>query len=83
MSAKRVSKFGTGNAIDGCYVMLCAYFDPSLFCHCSDMIVRRMELYRNGTGEAPMSKEYKPGENTGKDGGIFREVGPRGGERDN
>jgi hypothetical protein len=30
-----------------------------------------------------MSKEYKPGENTGKDGGIYREVGPRGGERDN
>lgn len=28
-----------------------------------------------------MSK--KPGENTGKDGGIYREVGPRGGARDN
>lgn len=25
----------------------------------------------------------KPGENTGKDGGIFQEVGPRGGKRDN
>ena len=30
-----------------------------------------------------MAKEYKPGENTGKDGGIYREVGPKGGERDN
>jgi hypothetical protein len=28
-----------------------------------------------------MSK--KPGSDTGKDGGIYREVGPRGGERDN
>jgi hypothetical protein len=25
----------------------------------------------------------KPGTNTGKNGGIFREVGPRGGERNN
>ncbi|QRE76258.1 hypothetical protein F1D61_24220 [Methylobacterium aquaticum] len=25
----------------------------------------------------------KPGTNTGNDGGIFREVGPRGGERNN
>lgn len=25
----------------------------------------------------------KPGENTGKDGGIYREVGPRGGKTDN
>nr|WP_282557257.1 hypothetical protein [Providencia heimbachae] len=25
----------------------------------------------------------KPGENTGKNGGIYREVGPRGGEKDN
>lgn len=25
----------------------------------------------------------KPGENVGKDGGIFREQGPRGGQRDN
>jgi len=30
-----------------------------------------------------MSKTYKPGSNTGNNGGIFREVGPRGGERDN
>lgn len=28
-----------------------------------------------------MSK--KPGENTGNDGGIYREVGPRGGHKDN
>ena len=28
-----------------------------------------------------MSK--KPGENTGKNGGIYREVGPRGGKKDN
>lgn len=28
-----------------------------------------------------MSK--KPGENTGKDGGIYQEVGPRGGAKDN
>lgn len=28
-----------------------------------------------------MSK--KPGENTGKDGGIYQEVGPRGGKTDN
>ena len=27
--------------------------------------------------------EKKPGESTGKDGGIFREVGPRGGKREN
>jgi hypothetical protein len=25
----------------------------------------------------------RPGENTGRDGGIYREVGPRGGQRDN
>lgn len=25
----------------------------------------------------------KPGSNTGKKGGIYREVGPRGGEKDN
>lgn len=25
----------------------------------------------------------RPGENTGKDGGIYREVGPRGGKTDN
>lgn len=25
----------------------------------------------------------KPGDNTGNNGGIFREVGPRGGQRDN
>lgn len=25
----------------------------------------------------------KPGTNTGKDGGIFQEVGPRGGKKDN
>jgi len=25
----------------------------------------------------------KPGENTGKDGGIYQEVGPRGGKKEN
>ena len=25
----------------------------------------------------------KPGSNSGKDGGIYREIGPRGGEKDN
>lgn len=30
-----------------------------------------------------MGKEYKPGEITGKDGGIFQEIGPRGGEYEN
>lgn len=25
----------------------------------------------------------KPGENTGKNGGIYQEVGPRGGKKDN
>jgi hypothetical protein len=40
-------------------------------------------LPKTRTLEAPMSKEFKPGENTGKGGGIFQEVGPRGGERDN
>lgn len=25
----------------------------------------------------------KPGENTGQNGGIYREVGPRGGQKDN
>lgn len=30
-----------------------------------------------------MSKRIKPGENTGKDGGIYQEVGPRGGKREN
>ncbi|MBT9548422.1 MAG: hypothetical protein IV090_23720 [Candidatus Sericytochromatia bacterium] len=29
------------------------------------------------------SDTYKPGENTGRDGGIYREVGPRGGPKDN
>ncbi len=41
------------------------------------------ELSKTAILEAPMSKEFKPGENTGKGGGIFQEVGPRGGERDN
>lgn len=30
-----------------------------------------------------MSKVLKPGENTGSDGGIFQEVGPRGGRKEN
>lgn len=30
-----------------------------------------------------MSNTKKPGEDSGKDGGIFREVGPRGGKKDN
>ena len=30
-----------------------------------------------------MTKTYKPGQNTGKDGGIYQEVGPRGGLKDN
>lgn len=30
-----------------------------------------------------MSDKLKPGQNTGKDGGIYREVGPRGGKTDN
>ena len=30
-----------------------------------------------------MGKNLKPGENTGKDGGIFQEVGPRGGKKEN
>lgn len=30
-----------------------------------------------------MSKGMKPGTNTGKGGGIFQEIGPRGGERPN
>jgi hypothetical protein len=30
-----------------------------------------------------MSNTKKPGENTGKNGGIHREVGPRGGLKDN
>tara|TARA_R110000772_G_C13198544_1_gene429767 strand:+ start:643 stop:828 length:186 start_codon:yes stop_codon:yes gene_type:complete len=30
-----------------------------------------------------MGTTKKPGENTGKDGGIFQEVGPRGGKKDN
>jgi len=30
-----------------------------------------------------MSKKNKPGSNTGKNGGIFQEVGPRGGKRPN
>ena len=34
--------------------------------------------------EGQMAKDgYKPGENTGKDGGIYQEVGPRGGAHDN
>lgn len=33
------------------------------------------------TEEVCMSK--KPGENTGKDGGIYQEVGPRGGKKEN
>lgn len=28
-------------------------------------------------------KTIRPGQNTGSDGGIFQEVGPRGGRRDN
>lgn len=30
-----------------------------------------------------MAKVLKPGENPGEDGGIFQEVGPRGGLKDN
>lgn len=30
-----------------------------------------------------MPNSLKPGENSGKDGGIYREVGPRGGKTDN
>ena len=30
-----------------------------------------------------MSKVLKPWENTGSDGGIFQEVGPRGGRKEN
>jgi len=30
-----------------------------------------------------MSIGKKPGDNTGKDGGIYREIGPRGGKKDN
>lgn len=30
-----------------------------------------------------MSNGKKPGETSGRDGGIYREVGPRGGKHDN
>lgn len=30
-----------------------------------------------------MSNKIKPGQNTGKDGGIYQEIGPRGGKKDN
>lgn len=30
-----------------------------------------------------MTKTIKPGENTGKDGGIYQEIGPRGGRKPN
>jgi len=30
-----------------------------------------------------MAITKKPGENTGRDGGIYQEVGPRGGEKEN
>lgn len=30
-----------------------------------------------------MAKQIKPGENSGKDGGIYQEIGPRGGKKDN
>lgn len=30
-----------------------------------------------------MSGKLKPGQNTGKDGGIYQEIGPRGGAKDN
>lgn len=30
-----------------------------------------------------MANTKKPGENTGDSGGIFQEVGPRGGEKEN
>lgn len=30
-----------------------------------------------------MNKKLKHGENTGNNGGIFQEVGPRGGKKDN
>ena len=30
-----------------------------------------------------MPDTLKPGENSGQDGGIYQEVGPRGGEKDN
>lgn len=30
-----------------------------------------------------LTMSLKPGQNTGKSGGIFQEVGPRGGKQDN
>lgn len=30
-----------------------------------------------------MVKQLKPGQNTGKNGGIYQEVGPRGGRKEN
>ena len=30
-----------------------------------------------------MSKTLKPGDNTGKNGGIYQQVGPRGGDQPN
>lgn len=30
-----------------------------------------------------MKNKIKPGENTGNDGGIYQEIGPRGGLKDN
>lgn len=41
-----------------------------------------MPQYRGVIGQY-MSNNLKPGQNTGKNGGIYREVGPRGGKTDN
>jgi hypothetical protein len=30
-----------------------------------------------------MSKTYKPGTNSGSNGGVYQEVGPKGGPKDN
>lgn len=30
-----------------------------------------------------MANKIKPGENTGKNGGVYQEVGPRGGKKEN
>ncbi|QPB42218.1 hypothetical protein [Rodentibacter haemolyticus] len=30
-----------------------------------------------------MTNKIKPGESTGKNGGIYQEIGPRGGRKDN
>lgn len=48
----------------------------------SDKLCRN-KRYNKYQGKFMTKKTIKPGENTGKEGGIYQEIGPRGGKKPN